>query len=170
MLVNVCVECICFSPYRGVEICIFWVEQFVPAIFKSATVLSESCTCVQMFHRDVQSQQNPSDIFKQLAGQDTFTDQFQTMAVTKKSHDQALCMVPFILFYTAMLTDAPSVLPPTRIACHNTPRTFTLSCQFQVFSRHYPSDSIKLLNQLSLGPEPRSTLHITNLLCAIVFF
>ena len=63
---------------------IFWVVQFVPTLHKSATALSESSTCVQMFHRDVQSQQHLSDIVKQLAGQDIFTDQFQMMGMTKK--------------------------------------------------------------------------------------
>ena len=105
----------------------FWIVQFVPTLHKSATALSESCTCVQIFRGDVQSQQHLGDIFKQLAGQDTFTDKFQMMGVTKKSHDRAICMVPFIPFCSAMLIDAPSVSPPTGITCQNTPMTFTLS-------------------------------------------
>ena len=34
----------------------------MPALHKSTTALSESCTCVQMFRRDVQSQKHLSDI------------------------------------------------------------------------------------------------------------
>ena len=40
------------------------VVQFVPILYKSATALSESCTCVQIFCRDVKSQHNLSDIYK----------------------------------------------------------------------------------------------------------
>ena len=59
-----------------------WV---VPILYKSATALSESCTCVQIFRKDVQSQQNLIDIFKQLAGQGIFTGRFQMMGMTKKN-------------------------------------------------------------------------------------
>ena len=72
-------------------------------------------------------------------------------------------MVPFIPFCSAMLTNAQSVFLHQELPANLTPRTVTLSKTSSIPSVFKALPSVtqsNLLNQLSSGPELRSTLHM----------
>ena len=78
----------------------------------------------------------------------------------KNSQDSALCMVPRIPFCSNMLTDAPSVPPPTRIGFSSTPSTLAWSSisSFQAFSVHLRDTQSTRQYLLQMVLELRKTL------------